>query len=175
MDKDKVLVGKPPLILEGYSEDGDGHELENKKWKEALTDVNKFNIEKLTEATDLANLSKWVMEDQTLCERVPTHQYMGPKTKGRGLTTRDGKFNPETSAPLDLSKASEPEVKQKARQIRTSIKHVVNYIAKVEDDVVNTGKNAFNDMEKGRAKKVMDGVRDKKTFLEELDKAMQRH
>ena len=52
---------------------------------------------------------------------------------------------------------------------------MVNYIAKVEDDVVNTGKNAFNEIEKGRANKVMDGVNDKKAFLEELDKAMQRH
>ena len=72
--------------------------------------------------------------------------------------------------------ASEAEIKQKARQIRTSIKHAVNYIIRVEDGVAKGKKEeVFNEDEKRQANKVMEAIKDVKPFLDELDRAMHRH
>ena len=54
-DKAK-LENQPPIILEGYREDGDSQGVENKRWREALDGVNKNTITKLTEIPDLKDI-----------------------------------------------------------------------------------------------------------------------
>ena len=173
-DKAK-LEDQPPIILEGYREDGDSQGVENKRWKEALDGVNKHTITKLAETPDLKDIWDWVKDDHELCTKIEEHQYMGAKTRGRGLATLNGKFSPETSKRLNLELASEADIKQKARHIRSAIRHAVNYARRAEEREANEGSEVLDENERRQAKDVLNAIGDVKPFLDELDKAMQRH
>ena len=100
---------------------------------------------------------------------------MGAKTRGRGLATLNGKFSPETSKRLNLELASEADIKQKARHIRSAIRHAVNYARRAEEREANEGSEVLDENERRQAKDVLNAIGDVKPFLDELDKAMQRH
>ena len=173
-DKAK-LENQPPIILEGYREDGDSQGVENKRWREALDEVNKNTITKLTEIPDLKDIWGWFKDDHELCTKIEEHQYMGAKTRDRGLATLNGKFASETSKRLNLELASEADVKQKARHIRSAIRHAVSYAKRTEEREVNEGDEAIDEDGRRQIKEVLDAVGEAKPFLDEIDKAMQRH
>ena len=100
---------------------------------------------------------------------------MGAKTRGRGLATLNGKFTSETSKRLNLELASEADVKQKARHIRSAIRHAVSYAKRTEEREVNEGDEAIDEDGRRQIKEVLDAVGEAKPFLDEIDKAMQRH
>ena len=100
---------------------------------------------------------------------------MKPKTRSRGLATLNGKFNPEISKQLNLELASETDTNQKARHIRSAIRHAVNYARRTEEKEANEGCEVFDENERRQARDVLGAIGDVKPFLDELDKAMQKH
>ena len=63
-DEGVPIADKPALILDGYEYDEDGvskqtsQQIENKKWKEALLAVNKFNCENIAAIDDLEEVAE---------------------------------------------------------------------------------------------------------------------
>ena len=65
-------------------------DIEQEKWKDACTRVNKIALQTLNGIKDLENIREWFHDDEELCKRIPTFKYIRDNDRAKGISMLKG-------------------------------------------------------------------------------------